>query len=208
MKNDGKAGCGCLMVLLVLVMIVVGIMIHPFTLKLIAKQFKYEDKVFPADALFVPRFQEDKNGELYIEAFRQYQAGNGKIILIEDDKILGTSIMDAIVKLARARSIKESALRTIEGEGEARTRTGIAKEKITVLGLKKVIVLVPEYASRRFHLLYDSSGEQGKALYMIKPVTVPYFKMDRWWKETASQALLVKEVGHISASYLEKIKYR
>ncbi len=66
----------------------------PFTLKLIAKQMRHEDKIVPADIIFVPRFAEDKNGELYTDAFREYWAGNGKSIYVEEDKIFGISIED------------------------------------------------------------------------------------------------------------------
>ena len=78
MKNEGKAGCGCLIFILVISMVAVGILMHPFTLRLLGGQLRYEDKTVPSDAIFVPNFPEDRNGELYQEAFREYQAGNGR----------------------------------------------------------------------------------------------------------------------------------
>jgi hypothetical protein len=103
MGNKGKSGCGCLLFILVICMVLVGALMHPFTLKLIAKQMRHEDKIIPADIIFVPRFVEDKNGELYTDAFREYWAGNGKLIYVEEDKIFGVSIESLITKLATTK---------------------------------------------------------------------------------------------------------
>jgi hypothetical protein len=207
MNNRGKAGCGCLIVLLVVFMVAVGLIIHPFTLRVIAKQLRYEDKIFPSDALIVPRFQEDKNGDLYIDAFREYQAGNGKIILIEDDKVFGMSIYDLIVRMAKARGIKETAVVRMETDTEEKARIGKIRQAINKAGFKKVTILVPEYASRRFHILFESSGEDGKAVYMIRAVAMPYFKRDIWWKDAVSRGILAKEFCNIGSYYLEKLKF-
>jgi hypothetical protein len=207
MSNEGKAGCGCLIVLLVVFMVAAGLIIHPFTLKLMAKQLRYEDKIFPADGLIVLRFPEDKNGDLYIDAFREYQTGNTKIILVEDDKVFGMSIHDLILKMAKARGIKESAVTKLETDTEEKVRIDKIRATIKRAALGKVIILVPEYAARRFHILFGSSGEEGKAEYMIKPVSVPYFKKDKWWKDATSRSILAKEYCSIGQYYLEKFKF-
>jgi hypothetical protein len=207
MNNKGKAGCGCLIFILVACMIIAGILIHPFSLRTIAGQLRYEDKVFPSDAIFVPRFFEDKNGELYTEAFREYWAGNGKTIWIEDDKILGISILDIVAKTAHTRGIKEGVLKKISLEGEDRMKVNKTQEAFLKAGIKKVIVLVPEYASRRFHLFYGSSKDSVQVVYIIKPVSMSYFKKDKWWKETMSRDMFLKELSYIVSYYLEKFKY-
>jgi hypothetical protein len=57
--------------------------------------------------------------------------------------------------------------------------------------MKKVIVIVPEYASRRYHVIYsrDTSG----VLYMIKPLKVSYFQSDHWWRDDISRGLMARE---------------
>ncbi|MCK7468493.1 MAG: hypothetical protein MZU91_10590, partial [Desulfosudis oleivorans] len=77
---DGTVVVASLFVLIV-IMVLTGALIHPISLEFIGNQFQYEDKIFTSDAIFVPRFPEDRNGELYVEAFRDYSAGNGKLIL-------------------------------------------------------------------------------------------------------------------------------
>jgi hypothetical protein len=194
MGNKGKSGCGCLLFILVVCMVFAGALMHPFTLKLIAKQMRHEDKIVLADIIFVPRFMEDKNGELYTDAFREYWAGNGKLIYVEEDKIFGVSIESLITKLATTKGIKENVVKVIDAEGEGIAKLNKINEKFQATGYKKVIVLVPEYASKRFRLLYDGLQGDGKTLYMIKPVAVTYFKKDKWWKDSASRLVLLEEI--------------
>jgi hypothetical protein len=207
MNNEGKAGCGCLIFILVACMIIAGILIHPFSLRTIASQLRYEDKIFPSDAIFVPRFFEDKNGELYTEAFREYWAGNGKTIWIEDDTILGISILDIVAKTAHTRGIKEGVLKKINLVGEDIAKVNKTKEAFLKAGIKKVIILVPEYASRRFHLFYSSSRDGTQLAYVIKPVNMSYFKKDKWWKESMSRDMFLKELSYIASYYIERFKY-
>jgi hypothetical protein len=207
MGSKGKAGCGCLVFLLVVCMVAVGIFIHPFTLKIIGKQLVYEDKMFPSDVLFVPRFSEDKNGEVYAEAFREFWAGNGKAIWIEDDRILGMSILDIVARMAKSRGVPEGTLKKLEVEGEGAAKIARIEAAFSKMGAKRVIILVPEYASRRFHMTYGSSKDGAKVSYLIKPVSVSYFKRDRWWKETLSRGMLFREASYLVSYYTERFKY-
>ncbi len=193
MGNKGKAGCGCLIGILVIIMILAGVLMHPMSLKFMAKQFRYEDRIVPADAVFVPRFVEDRKGDLYTEAFREYFAGNGKVIYIEDDRILGTNIVEFVSRMARARGIKENVIKGIDPGPDEALRTKALKEKLKASGIRKVIVVVPEYASRRYHYIYASSGDDGAMLYMIKPVQVSYFQKDRWWRDSLSRSVAARE---------------
>ncbi len=207
MNTKGKAGCGCLFIMLVVFMVFIGIFIHPFTLRTIVRQFRYEDKIFKSDIIFVPRFHEDKNGEVYIEAFREYWSGNGNKICIEDDNLMGISMVEVVTRMAKARGIKSDAITKIEANGERDEKTGKIVEGLIKLGAKKVIIIVPEYASRRFHLIYSSKGYIDKIVFMIKPVAVSYFKMDRWWRESGSRVIIIKEIGSLGSFYFNRFKY-
>lgn len=207
MNHRGLAGCGCLIVILVIIMVLTGALIHPITLRFIGNQFRYENKIFTSDVIFVPRFPEDKNGELYVEAFREYSAGNGKLIFVEDDTILGTSIVELVNRMAKTRNVKEEGVKKIVASGEGLINAQKIKEQIERQGVRKVIILVPEYASRRFHLMFDSSKTDGRILYLIKPVNVTFFKKDRWWKESNSRGALANEVFAIGSYYLQRFKY-
>jgi hypothetical protein len=207
MKNEGKAGCGCLIFILVICMIAVGILMHPFTLRMLGGQLRYEDKIFPSDVIIVPHFTEDRNGELYQEAFRQYQGGNARTILVEDDKIFGTSLLELVSRMARTRGLKEGAVKALQSEDDDRAGVARTKEQIERMGAKKVIMLVPEYSSKRFHLLYGSSGDEGKPVYLVHPVSVSYFTKDKWWKSSASRMLLIRELYAIGSFYADHFKY-
>ena len=207
MGSKGKVGCGCLIFLLVICMVCVGIFIHPLTLKVIGGQFVYGDKMFPSDVIFVPRFPEDRNGELYAEAFREFWAGNGKTVWIEDDKILGMSILDIVSRMAKSRGVPEGILKKLEVEGEGTAKIARTEAAFAKMGMRRVIIIVPEYASRRFHMTYGASKDGAKVAFLIKPVSVSYFKRDRWWKETLSRGMLFREVSFLVSYYTERFKY-
>lgn len=194
MGVKGKVGCGCLIGILVVIMIVAGVSMHPVSLKFAGKSLRYEDKIVPADAIFVPRFAEDHNGELYVEAFREYFAGNGKVVYIENDRVLGTDIFDLVSRLAKSRGIKDNVTRPLSAGDMGDRKTAFFKQKLKEAGLKKVIVVVPEYASRRYHNMYDPTRDGGAVLYMIKPAKVSYFGADTWWRDDLSRSLIAREI--------------
>jgi len=206
MGNNGTSGCGCLVFILIVCMVLVGALMHPFTLKLIVKQMLHSDKITRADIIFVHRFEEDKNGELYTDAFQEYKAGNGRAIYVEEDMTLGVSIEMLIAKMAAIRGIKESAVRALDAEGEGITKIRNINDKIQSMGYKKVIVIVPEYASKRFRRFYDSLGQEGKVLYMIKPVEVTYFEKDKWWKDRTARFILLREIYEQGTLYFSSSK--
>lgn len=194
MNNKGKAGCGCLLIVLVVCVILVGLFMNPVSLKTITKKLRYEDKMDRADIVFVHRFEEDKEGELYNEAFHQYKIGNARAIYVEEDLTFGVSIELAIAKLAAIRGIKENAVKAVDAPGEGMAKLNNFDEKFRQTGARKVIVVVPEYASKRFRSFYDLIQKQSSIVYMIDPVQVTYFARDRWWKDSKSRLLIIKEL--------------
>ena len=129
-------------------MVLAALLVHPFSLRVLTGLLIYQDKIVPSDALLVPRFLEDKNGELYQEAFREFWAGNGKMIYVEDDQVLGMSVKEIVARMAKQRGIKEDVVKKI-GVLALRTRPAVLKlkEGLARLGVKRAILLVPEYAS-------------------------------------------------------------
>jgi hypothetical protein len=203
-NHRGIAGCGCLVFLVIICIVGAGVLMHPFTLRLLGGQLSYSDTIVPGDIIFVPRFEEDKNGELYLDAFRDYWAGIGKSILIVDDKVLGVSVRDIVARMAKERGIREDAIRKVEAEGDGAGLAFAVKKGLAALGAKKVVLLVPEYASRRFHLLYGSGSQN--SMFLIKAVNVSYFKKDKWWRDGQSRHLMVAEVYAIVSLYVDRFK--
>jgi hypothetical protein len=207
--QKGRIGCGCLLFLLVLCIVLAGALIHPYSLKVIGNRFHYADKILTADVVFVPRFPEDRNGEVYTEAFREYWAGNGKSIWIEDDMVFGFTMKDIVTRMAKERGIKEGAIKALELSGDDLAKAAGAREVLAKYGVTKVILVVPEYASRRFHTLYGSEGpHQGNGvLFFIKPVDVSYFKADKWWRNDVSRTMIMRELYRFGALYLNRFKF-
>ncbi len=206
MNSKGKTGCGCLVGILVIIMIVVGLGFHPISLRSFTKLLRYEDTIVTADAIFVPRFPEDKEGELFSDAFRQYFAGNGKTVYVEGGKVLGKDIGDIVRNMATTRGVKENVVRTIRPGDTRDTRWVPIKESFKASRLKKIIVIVPEYASRRYHAIYGSSRDSAGVIYIIKPLKVSYFPSDRWWQDDLSRALVAHEFYDLLMYYYGTLK--
>ncbi len=137
MNHRGMAGCGCLIIILIIIMLFTGALMHPITLRFLGTQFHYGDRIFTSDAIFVPRFPEDRNGELYAASFQDFSAGNGKAILVEDDTVLGTSIVELVNKMAKARNVKDDGIKRISASGEGLVKAQRVKEQIEKQGLRK-----------------------------------------------------------------------
>ncbi len=135
--GKGKAGCGCLIFALVACMVLAGALVHPFSLRIMAGRFRHEDKVVPCDAIFVPRIPEDKNGEVYTEAFREYWAGDGKAIWVEDDRLFGLGMKDIVGRMARERGIKEDAVHALSVEGDDAAKARAVRAALQEAGDQK-----------------------------------------------------------------------
>jgi hypothetical protein len=199
-SSAGRAGCGCLIIILVVFLVSAALMMHPLSLRFLGDRLMYRDPIVTSDAILIPYFPEDKNGELFMDAFREFWAGNGKLILVEEQRVFGLSLTELVRKLAKERGIKEPVVRKVDVEAETAGDPARLKEKVSALRLKKVIVVVPDYASRRFHAAFDDS----KSLYLIRPVTMSYFTRDRWWRNAATRRIVANEVYGTLSLYLSR----
>jgi hypothetical protein len=208
--QSGRTGCGCLIFVLVLCILIAAACIHPFSLRLMAGRLSYSDNIIAADVILVPRFSEDKNGELFTEAFREYWAGNGKSILVEEDKVFGFSMKDIVSKMAKERGVKENAIRAISTKGNDKEKIDQIKGFIKKQGIKRILVIAPSYCSRRLHYIFRSDDASSKkaAIFLIKSTDVSYFEKENWWKSGLSRSLAAKELYRLSALYISHIIHR
>ena len=188
-------------------MVLVALLVHPFSLRVLTGLLVYQDKIVPSDALLVPRFFEDKNGEVYQEAFREFWAGNGKMIYVEDDQVLGMSVKEIVARMAKARGIKEDVVKGLESGSMDRALVPKLKERLAQLGVKKAVILVPEYASRRFHLLYGSEDGNDRVVFLVKPVTLSYFRRDKLWANDLARFAMQRELYGLGSFYFSRFKY-
>lgn len=198
----GRAGCGCLVIVLAVFLVIAGLSMHPFSLRLLGDRLIYRDPIVTSDAILVPCVPEDKNGELFMDAFREFWAGNGKFILIEEQRVFGLSLTELVQRLAKERGIKEPVVKKLDVGFETSGDPVRLKQKVSALQLKKVIVIVPDYASRRFRVAFDSPQDGEKTLYLIRPVSMSYFSRERWWKNGATRGILASEVYKTLSLYL------
>lgn len=191
--SAGRAGCGCLIMMLVVFLVIAALMMHPFSLRLLADRLIYKDAIVTSDAIVAPYFPEDKNGELFMDAFREFWAGNGKFILVEEQRVFGLSLTELVRSLAKERGIREPVIKKLDVGFEAPANPLRLREKVAALRLKKVIVVVPDYASRRFHTAFNLSKDE-KTIYLIRPVSMSYFSKERWWRNAATRGIVASEI--------------
>lgn len=204
--KEGKIGCGCLFFLLLLFLVALGIFFHPVTLRFLSKQLVYKDRIYFSEVGFIPRFSEDEEGELYSAAFEELRKGNVKEVWVEDHEILETSLSEILKRMAKKKGFKEDLVKGIKIEGKDFEKSKALVELLKKAGIKKAIIMVPEYASRRYRILFGNS--QGKEpLFLISPVSVKYFNHDRWWKEGKSRKIVLDEYASLISIYLGKFKY-
>lgn len=208
MKGEqGKVGCGCLFFSFLALLVALFLFLHPLTLRIVGKQLIYADKVHYSDVIFVPKFSEDTEGETYVAAFEELKKGSAKSIWIEDYEILRTSVVSILKKLAKERGIKEDLIKGVNLNGNEAEKRKTLAELLKKERAKKTIVMVPEYASRRFHILYRSS-ENGEQVFFVVPVKVRYFNSEKWWKESVSRDVVIKEYAAILSIFLDNFKYK
>jgi hypothetical protein len=203
MKQRGRIGCGCL-TLIVIALIAVAISLHPATLRFVGKRFEYADKAVSAQAIVVPFFVEDRQGELHSEAIREFFSGSAKKIFVEDAPIFRTRIYKLFLLMAKERGVKERDTEAIETEGDLAQRMLRIEAFLYKRGVRTALLLCPSYASLRLHVL---TKERERVRFFIRPCPVSYFEKQTWWKDPLSRSLLVKEASAICAHYLQRFKY-
>lgn len=205
-KEEGKVGCGCLFFLFLLFLVVFGILFHPKTLRFIGGQLIYRDKILFSDVLYVPRFSEDSDGELYLAAFEELKKGNGRWIWVEDYELLQTSVVNILRRLAKERGVKEDLIKGIRLNGKESEKWKKLIELCKKERIRRVVVFVPEYSSRRYHIMLTGRSN-GEVVFLINPVKLAFFNQERWWKESKSREAILKEYVEIISLYSEKFKY-
>ncbi|MCS7281323.1 MAG: hypothetical protein NZ583_06830 [Desulfobacterota bacterium] len=204
-RERGRIGCGCLFMLLIVVLVVLAVLFHPLSLKFVGKQLLYADKANSSDIAFVPCFREDKNGEVYKAAIEELKKGSVKAIWIEEYTLLDTSVTQLIKGMAKSKGIKGDLIKGVRLDGKEKEKSKSLIEMCKKAGIKKVMILVPEYASRRYKVLYGESGTKGP-LFFVNPVKVTFFNVEKWWRETLSRELVIREYAAIGSLYFDELK--
>ncbi len=207
--QKGGVGCGCLLLVLVVCMVLAAAFLHPFSLRFMVNRLQYGDRIMPCDVIFVPRFVEDKDGEVYSEAFREYWAGNGKSIWIENDHVFGFAMKDIVDRMAKERGIKEEAVKALELEGDDLAKAAQVRSTLAKHGVRKAVLVVPDYASRRFRTIYASEepSSRDSVLFLVKPVSMSYFKGDNWWRSDVSRSIMFREFYRFCALLFNRFMY-
>jgi len=74
-------------------------------------------------------------------------------------------------------------------------------------GIKKIVLVVPGYASKRYQLLYGPAKADDSMLVLVKPVSVSYFKADKWWSDDLSRTLMGREFYRMGQFYIRRFTH-
>ena len=94
---------------------------------------------------------------------------------------------------------------TVEGDDAAKAQA--ARAALLKQGIKKIVLVVPGYASKRYQLLYGSAKADDSMLVLVKPVSVSYFKADKWWSDDLSRTLMGREFYRTGLFYIKRFKH-
>jgi hypothetical protein len=112
---------------------------------------------------------------------------------VEDDRLFGFGMKDMVGRMAKERGIKEGAVHALAVEGNDAAKAQRARAELLKQGIKKIVLVVPGYASKRYQLLYTPAKGEDSMLVLVKPVSVSYFKADKWWSDDLSRTLMGRE---------------
>lgn len=201
----GRAGCGCLIFALIVLMIFVGILMHPASLRFLARLLIYSDRTQFSDVTFVPKTEEDHGGEIYLYAFEELRNGNSKSLLVEEFSFIDVKISELLVKVAKERGLKNGPISGIKLEGDLKSKAKALKDFCKKRGIKKVTVLVPDYSSRKYAIIFRDL-QSNEINFLIKPVSISIFNRERWWKDASSRILFFREISEILCVEKDKVK--
>jgi hypothetical protein len=70
----------------------------------------------------------------------------------------------------------------------------LAAERLSSMGIKSVVVVVPDYKSRRLDRIYRRICAQRGIVARTLAVSTPQFSADNWWQARQSRKLFFTEM--------------
>ena len=190
--NKGRAGCGCLLFAARRLHGRRGCAHPSFLVQgLAAASATRTDRAVRRRFRAAVR-RKTRTGRSTREAFREYWAGNGKAIWVENDRVLGLTMKEIVARMAKARGIKEGAIKAwTSRKATRRSRLPRRSRRSQNRGSRRWSSWCP-ITPRRDSTCSTSRGRKGEGplLFLVKPVEVSYFKTDKWWKDDLSRALM------------------
>lgn len=139
--------------------------------------------------------RDDPGSERLIGAATLVQSGLGASLWVTCPISYGVSeceIAKAFLTRAGFRASMLQAIQTTRQPETAEAR--LAAERLYSMGIKSVVVVVPDYKSRRLDRIYQHISAQRGIVARTLAVSTPQFSADNWWQARQSRKLFFTEM--------------
>jgi hypothetical protein len=139
--------------------------------------------------------RDDFVSERLIEAAKLVQSGLGASLWVTCPTLYGVSeceIGKAFLTQAGFRAPTLQAIQTTFQPETAEAR--LAAEQLSSRGIKSVVVVVPDYESRRLDGIYRRICAQRGIVARTLAVSTPQFNADNWWQARQSRKVFFDEM--------------
>jgi hypothetical protein len=152
----------------------------------------------PADAVLVPTadwLRDDFGSERLIEAAKLVESGLSASLWVTCPTSYGVSECEMGKAFLTRTGFSAPTLRPIQTTRQPETAEArLAAERLYSMGIKSVVVVVPDYKSRRLDRIYRRICAQRGIAARTLAVSTPQFNADNWWQARQSRELVFTEL--------------
>jgi hypothetical protein len=152
----------------------------------------------PADAVLVPTadwLRDDFGSERLIEAAKLVESGLGASLWLTCPTSYGVSECDIARAFLTRAGFRASTLWAVQTAPLPETAEArLTAERLYSMGIKSVVVVVPDYKSRRLDRIYRRICAQRGIVARTLAVSTPLFNADNWWQARQSRELFFTEM--------------
>jgi hypothetical protein len=139
--------------------------------------------------------RDDFGSERLIEAAKLVESGLGPSLWVTCPTSYGVSECEIGKAFLRRAGFRASTLRAVQTTLQPETAEArLAAEQLSSMGIKSVVVVVPDYKSRRLDRLYRRICAQRGIVARTLAVSTPQFNADNWWQARQSRKLFFHEM--------------
>ncbi|MGD0778797.1 MAG: hypothetical protein ABSC05_38965 [Candidatus Solibacter sp.] len=139
--------------------------------------------------------RDDFGSERLIEAAKLVESGLGASLWVTCPTSYGVSECEIGKAFLTQAGFSASTLQAVQTPLLPETaEASLAAERLYSMGIKSVVVVVPDYKSRRLDRIYRRICAQRGIVARTLAVSTPQFHADNWWQARQSRKLFFKEM--------------
>jgi hypothetical protein len=152
----------------------------------------------PAEAVLVPTadwLRDDSGAERLIEAAKLVDSGLAGSLWVTCPTSYGVSECEIGKAFLTQAGFKASMLQAVQTSSLPETAEArLAAERLSSMGIKSIVVVAPDYKSRRLDRVYRRICAQRGISARTLSVSTPQFNANNWWHVRQSRKLFLNEI--------------